>query len=232
MSDDGDLLDRWRAGDMKAGQRLFLRYYDRVERFFINKISAGVADLVQETFLACLEGRDRLRDTSKFRAYLFSVAHNVLNAYLRKRYARGAEIDVLEDSVQDFSPDPFDVITDHEEERLLLLALRHIPIHYQVILELHYWEKLPTAEISDILDLPVGTVKSRMIRGRELLKQALTRLAESPDLLQSTISNLDDWVEKIRRLLGDIFLTPDATEDAGEPGDATEEADEPEDDTD
>jgi RNA polymerase sigma-70 factor (ECF subfamily) len=217
-SDDGDLLERWRAGDMQAGQLLFLRYYDRIERFFINKVPAGVADLVQDTFLACLEGRDRLHDASKFRAYLFSVANNVLNTYLRKRYARGSEIDVLEQSVQDVSPGPFTLVAEREEEYLLLHALRHIAIHYQVILELHFWEKLPTSEISEILGLPVGTVKSRMRRGRELLEQSLTRLAESPDLLQSTISKLGDWAERIRRLLADVSLTRHVVE-AGEPDD-------------
>jgi RNA polymerase sigma-70 factor, ECF subfamily len=214
---DVELLEMWRAGDKQAGQHLFLRYYNPVERFFINKISIGVGDLVQDTFLACVEGRDRLLDASKFRAYLFSVANNVLHTYLRKRYARGSENDVLEQSVQDVSPGPFTLVAEREEEYLLLHALRHLAIHYQVILELHFWEKLPASEISEILGLPVGTVKSRMRRGRQLLEQALARLAESPDLLQSTISNLDDWAERIRRLLADTGLPRDGTEEDGEP---------------
>jgi len=48
---DGELLERWRTGDALSGEALFERYYDMVERFFLNKVSGGGKDLVQETYL-------------------------------------------------------------------------------------------------------------------------------------------------------------------------------------
>ena len=48
---------------------LFERYYQAIERFFVNKVSVEVGDLVQQTFIACVEGRERIRDGCKFRSY-------------------------------------------------------------------------------------------------------------------------------------------------------------------
>ncbi|HWN68565.1 MAG TPA: sigma factor-like helix-turn-helix DNA-binding protein, partial [Haliangium sp.] len=78
-------------------------------------------------------------------------------------------------------------------------ALRGIPVDYQVILELHYWEQMNTEDMAEALALPVGTVRSRLRRARELLEQAMGRLAESPGELQSTLTRLDDWAERCRQ---------------------------------
>lgn len=198
---DAELLERWRAGDLDAGETLFDRYYDMIERFFINKVSTEVRDLVQETFAACVEGRDRIDDGKKFSAYVFAVAYNVLCGYLRQSYRRGREIDFDSISIDSFLPDPGSVIVDRREQRVLLEALRNIPLDYQVILELSYWEDMSSAEIGDILDLPAGTVRSRLRKARELLEQAIQRLSLSPAELQSTLSNLDDWARQCRQHL-------------------------------
>ena len=81
---DIDLLDAWRAGDPRAGNELFNRHFDSVCRFFANKAGNEVDDLIQRTFLACVEGRDRFRGDASFRGYLFGVARNVLHARLQR----------------------------------------------------------------------------------------------------------------------------------------------------
>jgi hypothetical protein len=93
-----------------------------------------------------------------------------------------------------------------DEQRLLLEALRNIPVEQQVLLELHYWESFTTDEMAAVLGIPVGTVRGRLRRARELLEQAMARVAESPALLESTRDQLDDWVKDCRRHLGDFFL--------------------------
>ncbi|MCG8418045.1 MAG: sigma-70 family RNA polymerase sigma factor [Proteobacteria bacterium] len=198
---DSELFEQWCNGDAKAGQVLFGRYYDVLDRFFINKISSDPGDLVQETLIACVKGRDRLQQGRQFRSYLFAIAYNILNDHLRKTYRRGEQIDVDQISLRDLSDSPSTLVSRRREQRLLLEGLRNIPIAYQVILELHYWEKLAVREMSEILDLPSGTVKSRLRRARELLSEAMTRLAQSPELLRTTLTRLDDWAESCRRLL-------------------------------
>src|ERR1041384_8361823 len=80
---DGELLELWRGGDSASGEALFERYYDMVERFFLNKVNHAVPDLVQETFTRCVASRERIRDNEQFRLYMFGIAYNVLKAHLR-----------------------------------------------------------------------------------------------------------------------------------------------------
>lgn len=67
MPNDPELLAAWREGNGDAGQELFARYFEPVSRFFANKLSEDNDDLIQETFEACVRGRDRLRQDTSFR---------------------------------------------------------------------------------------------------------------------------------------------------------------------
>lgn len=200
---DGELLERWRKGDAASGEVLFERYYDMVERFFLNKLSSDVQDLVQETFIRCVESRDRIRDDDRFRLYMFSIAYNVLSARLRERYRGERAVDFNEISVCDLAPGPSSVVAQRREHRLLIEALRHIPVDDQVLLELHYWEQLTTNQIAEVLEIPVGTARGRLQRARTKLEEAMQRLAETPQDLESTLARLEDWAAECRqRLLG------------------------------
>src|ERR1041385_8354720 len=85
MDRDFELLQAWSQGDRAAGSLLFERHFDALHRFFRNKAQDGVADLVQQTLLACVEGRSRFRGDASFRTYLFQTARFQLYAYYRAR---------------------------------------------------------------------------------------------------------------------------------------------------
>lgn len=199
---DNALLERWRAGDKRAGERLLQRYYGQITRFFLNKCGIGdVADLVQETFAACVEARERIRHDGKFRSYLFTVAYNVFCGHLRRRYREGGAIDFETTAIRAFTSSPSSILTARREQRLLLEGLRAIPVNYQVTLELHYWEQMSTSEISAVLDVPPGTVRTRLVRARDALEAAMSRLALSPDELRSTVTDLDSWARQCRQAM-------------------------------
>jgi RNA polymerase sigma-70 factor, ECF subfamily len=198
---DGALLERWRAGDTASGEALFERYYDMVERFFLNKVASGVQDLVQETFIRCVESRDQIRDDDRFRVYMFGVAYHVLSAHLRERYRGNRAVDLSEVSVCDLAPGPGSVVAQRREHRLLIEALRNIPVDDQVLLELHYWEQLTTHQMAEVLGIPVGTARGRLQRARTKLEEVMQRLAESPQDLTSTLARLDDWAAECRERL-------------------------------
>ncbi len=80
----------------------------------------------------------------------------------------------------------------------MLEGLRRIPVECQEVLELHYWERMETAEIAEIIGVPRGTVKTRLQRGRRLLASRLERLSASPHVLRSTLSDLDGWAQGLR----------------------------------
>ena len=201
MADDGELLARWRDGDKDAGQELVTRHFRGLYLFFINKIGDAAEDLVQRTVLAAVANKHRIRSDGSFRGYLFTVARHELYAAYRERAAVRERIDFAASSAEDLDPSPSRMLGQREEHRLLLAGLRSIPLDFQIALELHYWEGLPTAELANVLGLARGTVKSRLRRAREALVAALERLADSPEALASTVDDLDRWAASIREEL-------------------------------
>jgi RNA polymerase sigma-70 factor (ECF subfamily) len=97
---------------------------------------------------------------------------------------------------------PADRVTDREEQRLLLRALRALPLELQTLLELAYWEGLSDRELAEILEIPAGTIKSRLRKARQQLEQLMSTLAGSPGLLQSSRITLDAWAAGIRDQTG------------------------------
>lgn len=195
--DDLELLEAWRGGDARAGTALFERHFENLYRFFRNKAEGAVDDLIQQTFLRCVESRDRIRGESSFRTYLFTIAHHELYAFWRKR-AREEITDFSERSVEDLATSPSGVVARHREQQLLLSALRAIPLELQVVLELHYWEELSGPELAEVLAIPEGTVRSRLRRGREALEEKMKSLGAEPSLLTSTLTDLDRWAASLR----------------------------------
>ena len=198
MRTDGDLLDAWRQGDRKAGNELFQRHFEAIRRFFTNKVDDEVEELVQQTFIRCVEGRDRFEGRASFRTFLFAVAHNVLREFFRKK-RRASPVDLASQSVVDLGAGPSTVLAGRREQRLLLEALRRIPLELQVVLELYYWERLSGSQLGEVLGVPENTARSRIRRAKQLLHKALKRIEASPEALQSTMENLDGWAEKIRQ---------------------------------
>ncbi|HET6584233.1 MAG TPA: sigma-70 family RNA polymerase sigma factor [Nannocystaceae bacterium] len=182
---------------MAAGNALFERYFVPVRRFFRNKVVGDVDDLIQKTFLACVEGRDRFRGDASFRRYLFGTANNILRVHYRGKKSDG-DPDFATMSAMDLAPSPSQAFAIGDEQRIVLEALRRIPLEYQVALELFYWEELPVLELADVLDVPLGTVKTRLRRGRQLLEAKITELAASSERLQTTLTNLDKWAKELR----------------------------------
>jgi RNA polymerase sigma factor (sigma-70 family) len=201
VATDPELLAAWRDGDARAGQELFGRYFEPVSRFFANKLLDDRDDLVQETFEACVRGRDRLRDDASFRAYLFSVAFNVLKAHFRRKRSAAAVHELGSSSLHDLAPGPSTIVGAVQQEQLLLEALRRITMEMQVVLEMRYWEDMSSAEIGAVLGIPAATARTRLHRGRELLERAIAQLPASREARDSTLAELDAWAGRIRGAL-------------------------------
>jgi RNA polymerase sigma factor (sigma-70 family) len=175
---DLELLSRWRAGDNRAGSSLVKRHFAALHRFFAGKVQAHAEDLIQQTFEACIEAKDRFREESSFRAYLFGLARFQLYMYFRKS-ARSASVDFTTTSICDLAASPSTLFARRQEERLIHVALQQIPVEQQIALELTYWEGLSGPEIAIALGIPENTVYSRLRRAKELLRTVLAELAET-----------------------------------------------------
>ena len=199
MEADIDLLYRWRDGDREAGSELLSRHFDSVYRFFRNKLGGDFDDLIQRTFLACVESVDRFRGEASFRSYLFTVARNELYRHFKVvNRGRQREVDMSTMSVIELGSSPSSKAARREEEQLLLEALAKIPVDLQIALELHYWEGLTMAEIGEVLGVPTGTAKSRLRRAREAVEAAMRDCKASPALLASTLDKFEHWAVQVR----------------------------------
>jgi RNA polymerase sigma factor (sigma-70 family) len=193
---DLELFDAWTRGVNGAAGELFERHFEAIDRFFRNKVNEGHDDLVQLTFEACLASRDRFRRDSSFRTYLFAIAHNVLCGHFRA-LKRQAHLEFTEVSACDLAPGPSTVFRARREQQLLLEALRKIPLDYQIVLELYYWEGLPASAIGEIVEMPENTVRSRIRKGKLLLHKKLESLANNGDEVRTTIGDLEQWARSI-----------------------------------
>ena len=199
MRSDEELLEAWRAGDKASGAELVERHFSSVFRFFRSKVDKDASDLAQQTFAACVEQRDRMPEGVGFRVYLMGIAYKQMLMFLRKTCReRKKHDDFARRSVDEITGSASQIIAARQEQTLLLRAMRRIPLELQVVVELHYWEGMSMAGIAEVLQIPAGTVKSRLHRARGVLREKVVELADSAGLAKSTMDNLDQWAGELR----------------------------------
>lgn len=200
MQSDDDLLRAWAAGAPQAGDELVRRHFDAVYSFFRSKVSQDVDDLIQRTFVGALEGAERYEGTAGVRAFVFGVARNVLFEHFREK-SRSRQIDPYASSAMDLDPGASEIVARHQEQRLLLCALRAIPLDDQIALELRYWEQLSAEAIGAVLGLSAASTRSRLKRARARLSDKLVELASDSENLRSTTDDLDRWALSLRAVV-------------------------------
>ncbi|MCA9704972.1 MAG: sigma-70 family RNA polymerase sigma factor [Myxococcales bacterium] len=197
---DAELLARWRNGDAVAGRTLVERYYPGIYRFFSSKLPGEVGDLVQSTFLACIESRDTYEQRSSFKAWLFGIARNKLYAHFRHkrlRVGRTVLLDPAELSCEDLGGSPSTWLRDKDDDALLRRALPRIPLELQLILELYLCEGLTGAALAEVMDMSENTLRSKFRRAKELLRKQVAELDRSPAADQ-TLASISTWLDDMQ----------------------------------
>lgn len=188
VATDEELLIAWRGGDNVAGDELIGRYFDPICRFFRSKLGDDIEDLIQRTFIDCLESRARI-NAPTFRSWLFSVAHHRLFDHLRRTLARGDE-ELGSRSITDLRTRPSERVARAQTREIVARAMTTLPLDFQIVLELAYWEDLDGPEIAAALGIPANTVRSRLARGRASLREALRAQALDPAELAAGLAAL------------------------------------------
>jgi len=197
-SDDDALVARARNGDADAFGDLVLRYQDavfRVVRRTSRMDAARAEDLAQETFLRAYRALDRFRGQCSFANWLFRIATNLtINRVTtvaaraerravslenpRRAGDREDSMDPADDKVR--APD---APMEREELKTALdAALARLPDDFRVAVVLRDIEGLEYEAIAEVLEVPIGTVRSRLHRGREALRDIVTRTHGVPAL--------------------------------------------------
>jgi RNA polymerase sigma-70 factor (ECF subfamily) len=171
---DRSLIDRARHGDLDAFESIVRARMDAVYRL-TNAIlgdEADARDAAQETFVAAWRQLPRLRETERFDAWLQRVAVNAARQTLRARSRR--RVREIPSSLVASREDPVADATGAQADAAILdAALARLPVEQRAILVLHHLEGRTVAELATVLDVPLGTTKSRLFAARRALAAAL-----------------------------------------------------------
>lgn len=163
----------------------YKKYRSRIYRFVLLKTGdeEAAADLTAETFLLAQKGLSGFKwQGVTFGAWLYRIAVNLVRHHhrLRKR-AHAVDLENAPEIATEELP-PLDSLVREERERILHDSLRVLGEGDTTIFLLHYWMEHTTAEVAAITDMPEGTVKTRLQRGREILgREVARRLADRRD---------------------------------------------------
>ena len=168
---DRSLVDRARDGDLDAFEQLVRARMDAVYRLTHAIVidEADAADAAQETFVAAWRQIRSLRDPARFDAWLQRIAVNAARMTLRARRRRTVR-EVATSSAVDATSEQ---TADASDASLLTTALHHLSADQRTLLALHHLEGRSVAELAALLEIPAGTVKSRLFTARQALDAAI-----------------------------------------------------------
>lgn len=182
------LIDRFQGGDVSAFEDLFTLYRDMVYRLAYRLLGEReeALDLCQEVFLAVYKDLGRFRRSSRFRTWLYRIvvnrAYNRTRLWKRRHRHMTVSLDALRMG-HDGAPlgttmpasghGPFEQVYSREIEGHIQQALTTLPLDQRAAVIMRDIEGLSYEEIAELLDINLGTVKSRIARGREELRQRL-----------------------------------------------------------
>jgi RNA polymerase sigma-70 factor (ECF subfamily) len=184
--DDVELVRKAKTGDGKAYDELTLMYkevvFKIVHRMVHNRQEAE--DLTQEAFIKAYNSITSFNEDYAFSTWLFKIATNNCIDFFRKRKLRTHSMDETirykDDEIQQeyADPDPDverEIIAD-EKTKMIRKAIEELPEKYRIVIKLRHQEEKSYEDISELLDLPLGTVKARIFRAREMLNKSLRNL--------------------------------------------------------
>jgi len=199
-NDDADLLARWRRGDREAGGELMERNFPRIKAFFSRKTAERdlIQELTQRTFMRCLDKVSTFEQRSGFSSFIYGIARFILLEHYRERRRSEQHVSIEDTPVIDLDPTPFTIVERSSERKLIIHVLRRLPLDQQILVELYFFEKLSARQVSEVLDLPEGTIRGRIRTCRQQVEQHVRNLAESPEHLESTLTTLSKWAQQVR----------------------------------
>lgn len=182
---DQAVVDRVVKGDIDAFSVLVGKYQDRIYSAVYNYVSNSedAVDITQDAFVKAYSKLRSFDSGSTFYTWLYRIAVNTAIDFLRKRKSR--PVDSLDDEKfnemgfepvsHDAGADPVKVFSTNEQQRMLKQAISSLSEKLRSVIVLHDVEGLSQEEVADILKVPIGTVKSRVSRGRAELRNILRR---------------------------------------------------------
>lgn len=167
---------RCQSGERAAFDALVARWYPRLQ-----KLAAGLTgdrdaacDLVQDAWVAIIRDLRRLNDPARFRVWAYRILRNKCVDWIRRRpLRRNADVELQAAAGARHGDCEQPALEEDDELTQLRAVLRRLPEEQRAMLSLHYLEGLSVIEIASVFDVPTGTVKSRLYKARECLRESI-----------------------------------------------------------
>ncbi|MBT3566670.1 MAG: RNA polymerase sigma factor RpoE [Porticoccus sp.] len=183
---DKQLVARVQKGDKGAFDLLVIKYQYKVHAIIFRYVKDidEVNDVMQEAFIKAYRALEGFRGESAFYTWLYRIAVNTAKNYLIARNRRPPAFDINVDD-SDYSEEnkqlhnvdsPENILYRDELQSVINVAIENLPEDLRTALMLREFEGLSYEEIADIMDCPVGTVRSRIFRARESLEEKIKEL--------------------------------------------------------
>ena len=178
---DEELIARFQGGDEQAYVELVNRYRNRLMTFLCGYVLDidKAEDLVQDTFVKLYTKKDSYKPIAKFSTWIYTIAGNLAKTYLRRRKRR-PEYTFTQMGSKEWEyqlplvePEKGKTAEDHFLMKQIYKAIQMLPDHGRVVVILRDMQQLSYKEISKIVDVPLGTVRSRINRARLKLQKVL-----------------------------------------------------------
>ncbi|HID95834.1 MAG TPA: RNA polymerase sigma factor [Candidatus Latescibacteria bacterium] len=180
ISDEG-LVERVKRGDARAFEILIDRHkrmvFNVAYRILGNRDDAE--DAAQESFVRCYKSISSFRGGSKFTTWLYSIVSNVCLSEVGKSRWRQEFVELNQQAEAVFpelsegTEPPEDIAIREDFREKVRELVRSLPPQYRAVITLYHFKGFTYKELSEILDLPVGTIKTHLYRARELLRKAV-----------------------------------------------------------
>lgn len=172
--DDIELLGRIAAGEQTAVRSLFARHHLRIFRFIMRKTGneATAEELTNEVFLEIWRHAGKFEGRSKASTWMLSIAHNRTISFLRRRSEAQLDEGVAE-AIPDDADTPETTTSKRGKSEQIRDCMEQLSADHRGVIDLVYYHEKSISEISEILDIPEGTVKTRMFHARKKLGDIL-----------------------------------------------------------
>lgn len=176
--EDRILIEAVLSGDLEAFGPLMDRYYAMIYRMCLN-MSGNVPDaeeLAHDSFVEAYLKLEQLREPERFGGWLKTIALNICRMWYRQNQQKPVEL--LEENIAAVEDD----IEDSETCARMAYGLSTLSASHRLVLVLHYYEGLSYDEVATFLEVPVGTVMSRLHRARQALREVMEQMNEYEDI--------------------------------------------------
>lgn len=186
MENDINIINLVKKGDSRAFDILVVKYQDRLV-YSVYKFCKDLElsqDITQEAFVKAFRNIDKFRGESSFYTWIYRIAINTAKNYFSNK-SRGAETyneDILDTALSDMSlnsDNPETLLAAEEMKDAVNQAFQNLPDEIRSTLSLREYDGLSYEEIAKVQNCPIGTVRSRIFKGRELINETFSKLGLS-----------------------------------------------------